>query len=57
MLDHGDNVIIGSAGDTILMMTDYLRILKHHRDDYRGHYNNGVPRNEVASLCIQIGNK
>ena len=57
MLDHGDDVIIGSAGDTILVMTDNLRILKHHHDDYRGQFNLRVPRNDVASLCIQISNK
>ena len=57
MLDHGDDVIIGSAGDTILVMTDNLRILKHHRVDYRGQFNLRVPRNDVASLCIQISIK
>ena len=60
MLDHGDDVIIGSAGDTVLVMTDNLRILKHRHvdyNDYRGQLNLRVPRNDVASFCIQISNK
>ena len=54
MLDHGDNVIIGSAGDTALMMTDYLRVLKHHQDDYRVITTMGFRETQSADYVFRL---